>query len=79
MAMTIVKGTYHNMPVLLHQEAGQTVKMTPGNFCPRCQDTRYRLVDEGFLECHQCGRCYFVPSQERIDAVQAREAGRTTA
>ena len=67
MAITQVQGTYHNMPVIFHQEAGQTVKITPGRFCPVCHETRYRDIDEGFLECHKCGRCYFVPSQEQID------------
>jgi hypothetical protein len=73
MAIAYVQGTYHDMPVIFHQEDGKTIKITPGNFCPRCQDHRYRIVDEGFIECQQCGRCYFVPSQERIDALQARE------
>ena len=78
MAITHVQGTYHNMPVIFHQEDGRTIKMTPGNFCPRCQDRRYRVIDEGFIECQQCGRAYFVPSQEHLDAVQAREAGHAT-
>jgi len=69
MAITQVKGTYHNMPVIFHQEDGRTVKITPGSFCPRCQETRYRIIDEGFIECYTCGRSYFVPSQEQIDAV----------
>ena len=69
MAITQVKGTYHNMPVIFHQEDGKTVKITPGSFCPRCQETRYRIIDEGFIECYTCGRSYFVPSQEQIDAV----------
>ena len=43
MAITQVKGTYHNMPVIFHQEDGKTVKITPGSFCPRCQETRYRI------------------------------------
>jgi hypothetical protein len=72
MAIIQVQGTYHNMPVIFHQEDGKTVKITPGSFCPRCQDRRYRIIDEGFIECHQCGRCYFVPSQAQIDALQAR-------
>lgn len=70
MAVTQVKGTYHNMPVIFHQEDGQTIKVTPGNFCPRCYDPRHRIIDEGFLECRQCGRAYFVPSQERIDTIR---------
>ncbi|MGE3537610.1 MAG: hypothetical protein AB7N91_09240 [Candidatus Tectimicrobiota bacterium] len=78
MASTCIQGTYHNMPVLLHQEDGQTIKRTPGHFCPRCYDPRYRIVDEGFIQCQQCGRCYFVPSQEYLDTLQAREAGQTT-
>jgi len=69
MAITQVKGTYDNMPVIFHQEDGRTVKITPGSFCPRCQETRYRIIDEGFIECYTCGRSYFVPSQEQIDAV----------
>ena len=73
MAITQVKGTYHNMPVIFHQEDGKTVKITPGSFCPRCQETRYRIIDEGFIECHTCGRSYFVPSQEQIDAVTPPE------
>jgi ribosomal protein L37AE/L43A len=67
MAITQVKGSYHNMPVIFHQEAGQTVQITPGRFCPACHETRYRDIDEGFLQCYQCGRAYFVPSQEQID------------
>jgi ribosomal protein L37AE/L43A len=67
MALTQVRGTYHNMPVIFHQEAGQTVQITPGHFCPACQATRYRDLDEGFLECLNCGRSYFVPSQAQID------------
>lgn len=67
MALTAVKGTYHNMPVIFHQEGDKVIKMTPGHFCPRCQGTRYNIVDEGFIECVACGRCYFVPSQEQID------------
>ena len=68
MATTQVQGMYHNMPVIFHQDAGRTVKITPGHFCPTCHETRYRVMDEGFLECRNCGRCYFVPSQEQIDA-----------
>ena len=67
MALTQVRGLYHNMPVIFHQEAGQTVKITPGHFCPRCHETRYHDLDEGFLQCSKCGRAYFVPSQEQID------------
>jgi hypothetical protein len=74
MAITQVKGTYHNMPVIFHQEDGKTIKITPGSFCPRCQETRYRIIDEGFIECHTCGRSYFVPSQEQIDAVVPPDA-----
>jgi hypothetical protein len=69
MAITRVRGTYHNMPVIFHQENGQTLKITPGNFCPACHDPRYLDVDEGFRECRNCGRCYCLPSQRRIDAV----------
>jgi hypothetical protein len=76
MAITQVKGTYHNMPVIFHQADGQTVKITPGSFCPRCQETRYRIIDEGFIECYTCGRSYFVPSQEQIDAVVSSEGFR---
>jgi len=68
MATTQVQGTYHNMPVIFHQDAGCTVKITPGHFCPGCQETRYRVMDEYYRECLKCGRCYFVPSQEQIDA-----------
>lgn len=78
MAITPVQGTYHNMPVIFHQENGTTINITPGSFCPRCQDPRYRIVDEGFIECQQCGRCYFVPSQERIDLLRARDATTVT-
>ena len=74
MVRTQVQSSYHNMPVLLHQEDGQTVQMTPGQFCPRCFETRYRLIDEGFLQCFQCGRSYFVPSQEHLDRVQRQSA-----
>ena len=73
MAITQVQGSYHNMPVIFHQEDGQTVQITPGRFCPGCQKTRYRIMDEGYVECLNCGRCYFVPSQEQIDAVSARQ------
>ena len=69
MAITQVQGSYHNMPVIFHQEAGQTVQITPGHFCPACRETRYRVMDEYYRECLKCGRCYFVPSQEQIDAV----------
>ena len=34
MAITQVKGMYHNMPVIFHQEDGKTVKITPGSFAP---------------------------------------------
>ena len=69
MAITYVRGKYHNMPVIFHQEEGKTVKITPGSFCPACQETRYYIVDEGFIQCRACGRCYFIPSQEQIDTV----------
>jgi hypothetical protein len=69
MAIVQVWGTYHDMPVIFHQENGQTLKITPGNFCPACHDPRYLDVDEGFRECRSCGRCYCLPSQRRIDAV----------
>jgi hypothetical protein len=72
MAITYVRGTYHNMPVIFHQEDGKTVKITPGNFCPACQETRYHIVDEGFIQCRACGRCYFIPSQEQIDTAAPR-------
>jgi len=75
MARTQVPGSYHNMPVILHQEAGQTVQMTPGHFCPRCYEARYRIIDEGFLACYTCGRSYFVPSQELIDRTQGSNPG----
>lgn len=72
MATTQVQGSYHNMPVILHQDAGQTVQITPGRFCPGCHETRFRVMDEYYRECRHCGRCYFVPSQEQIDAVERR-------
>lgn len=72
MAITHVQGSYHNMPVILHQDAGQTVQITPGRFCPGCYDTRFRVMDEYYRECRNCGRCYFVPSQEQIDAAEHR-------
>ena len=75
MAITQVRGSYHNMPVIFHQEAGQTVKITPGRFCPACYETRYRDIDEGFVECHACGRSYFVPSQEQIDRASHSSPG----
>ena len=72
MATTQVQGSYHNMPVILHQDAGQTVQITPGRFCPGCYETRFRVMDEYYRECRKCGRCYFVPSQEQIDAAGRR-------
>ena len=63
MAITRVRGTYHGMPVIFHQEDGQTVKITPGRFCPACHDSAYLDVDEGFRECRNCSRCYYLPSQ----------------
>jgi len=68
MAIIRVRGTYHNMPAIFHQENGQTVKITPGRFCPACHALPYLDVDEGFRECLNCGRCYFLPSQRQIDA-----------
>jgi hypothetical protein len=72
MATTPVQGSYHHMPVILHQDAGQTVQITPGRFCPGCYETRFRVMDEYYRECRNCGRCYFVPSQEQIDAAERR-------
>lgn len=69
MAIIQVRGSYHNLPVIFHQEDGQTVKITPGNFCPACHDPRRLGVDEGFWECLNCGRCYILPSQRLIDKV----------
>ena len=74
MAMIRVRGTYHGMPVIFHQEAGQTVKITPGYFCPACHDSSYLDVDEGFRECRNCGRCYCLPTQRRIDAFAQQAA-----
>jgi hypothetical protein len=74
MAITRVRGTYHGMPVIFHQEDGQTVKITPGRFCPACHDSAYLDVDEGFRECRNCGRCYFLPSQRQIDAASQKTA-----
>jgi hypothetical protein len=68
MALTQVRGSYHDMPVIFHQDGGQTVRITPGYFCPACHDTSYLGVDEGFRECRNCSRCYVVPSQRQIDA-----------
>jgi hypothetical protein len=62
------------MPVIFHQENGQTVKITPGHFCPACHDRRYLDVDEGFRECLNCGRCYFLPSQRQIDIAAQKAA-----
>jgi hypothetical protein len=67
MAIKRVRGTYHGLPVIFHQDEGQMVKITPGNFCPVCHDSSYLDVDEGFRECRNCGRCYFLPSQRQID------------
>jgi hypothetical protein len=74
MAITRVRGTYHGLPVIFHQEDGQTVKITPGRFCPACHDSGYLDVDEGFRECRKCGRCYFLPSQRQIDAASQKAA-----
>ena len=74
MAITRVRGTYHGMPVIFHQEDGQTVKITPGRLCPACHDSAYLDVDEGFRECRNCSRCYYLPSQRQIDAASQKTA-----
>ena len=74
MATTRVRGTFHGMPVIFHQEAAQTVRITPGNFCPACHDSAYLDVDEGFRECRNCSRCYYLPSQRQIDAAAQKAA-----
>ena len=79
MAIIQVRGTYHNMPVIFHQEDGQTVKIAPGRFCPACHESPYLDVDEGFRECLNCGRCYSLPSQGRIDAVSKHGEAPSTA
>jgi hypothetical protein len=74
MAITRVRGTYYGMPVIFHQEDGNTVKITPGRFCPACHDSAYLDVDEGFRECRNCSRCYYLPSQRQIDAATQKAA-----
>ena len=74
MAIKRVRGTYQKMPVIFHQENGQTVMITPGRFCPACHDSSFHDVDEGFRECLNCGRCYCLPSQGRIDAASQATA-----
>jgi hypothetical protein len=62
------------MAAIFHQEDGQTVKITPGRFCPACHDPAYLDVDEGFRECRNCGRCYSLPSQRQIDVASQKAA-----
>jgi hypothetical protein len=62
------------MPAIFHQEDGQTVKITPGRFCPACHDSAFLDVDEGFRECRSCSRCYYLPSQRQIDAAAQKAA-----
>jgi hypothetical protein len=31
-------------------------------------------VDEGFRECRNCSRCYYLPSQRQIDAASQKTA-----
>jgi len=73
--MTTLQGTYNNMPVIFHQRDGQTVKITPGRFCPACQDTRFERTDDGDRQCRTCQRVYYVPTQGDIDQFLAHELG----
>lgn len=67
--MQKLRGNYSNMPAIYHQnDNGETVKITPGKFCPACLQDKYRKIDDGNRQCKNCGSFYSLPTQTDIDS-----------